>query len=77
LSNQQNPVGSLVAFSAWLKSLGRCQVTGYRWRKSGIVKTTRAFGRLYIAREEIARFERAAKRGELTPRRASDKEVAK
>src|SRR5438552_9919918 len=55
----------LIPFNRWLRSIGKSRVTGWNWRKQGIVKTTNIFGRIYISRTEIARFEARATSGEF------------
>ena len=61
----QETAGNLVSFYGWLESLDKTRTTGWRWRKDGLVKTVNIFGKLYITREEIARFERRAIAGEF------------
>jgi hypothetical protein len=57
--------GNLVSFDGWLDSLDKTRTTGWRWRKDGLIKTVNIFGKLYISRDEIARFERRALAGEF------------
>ncbi len=57
--------GTLVSFDGWLESLDKTRTTGWRWRKEGLIKTVNIFGKLYISRDEIARFERRALAGEF------------
>lgn len=64
-SSGSNPIGDLVSFDAWLASLDKTRTTGWRWRKGGVVKTENVFGKLYISREEISRFEARAAAGEF------------
>jgi hypothetical protein len=64
-------LGDVVPFDNWLKSIGRARVTGWKLRKSGAVKTINIFGRLYITRSEIARFEARAVAGEFVRHVAS------
>jgi len=59
---------NLIPFDDWLKSIGKGRVTGWNWRKSGTVTAIDIFGRLYIARSEIARFEARAINGEFVGR---------
>jgi hypothetical protein len=61
----ETTIGDLVPFDKWLKSIGRGRVTGWNWRKSGAVKAINIFGRVYITRAEIARFEARAAGGEF------------
>jgi hypothetical protein len=63
---QQFATSDLVAFEAWLSSINRTPVTGWRWRKRGLIRTTNILGRLYVSRKEIADFERRAAAGEFT-----------
>jgi hypothetical protein len=68
---QVNPIvphetsGNLVSFDGWLDTLDKTRTTGWRWRKEGLIKTVNIFGKLYISRDEIARFERRALAGEF------------
>lgn len=55
----------LTSFEYWLTSLGLTRTTGYRYRKQGLIQTTNIFGRLYVTREEIEKFERRAIAGEF------------
>lgn len=64
---------NLVSFYDWLESLGRTRGTGWRWRKKGIIQAVNVFGKLYISRDEIARFESRAMAGEF----ASENNVPK
>jgi hypothetical protein len=64
-NNSADSVGDLVPFDKWLKSIGRARVTGWNWRKTGAVKAINVFGRVYITRAEIARFEARANSGEF------------
>src|SRR5690606_21833627 len=57
---------SLVAFDHWLEERGSSRTTGYRYRKQGLVDTVNIFGRLFISRDEIARFEKRAIAGEFS-----------
>ena len=58
-------ISSLVAFDDWLRNINLTRVTGFRYRKRGLIDTVNVFGRLYITREEIARFEKRAIAGEF------------
>jgi len=59
------PPSDLVAFEAWLSSISRTAVTGWRWRKLGWIEVINIAGRLYISRAAIARFEEAAAAGKF------------
>jgi hypothetical protein len=68
---QKNPAnryetGGLVSFDLWIKQLGKARTTGWRWRRDGIVSTLNVFGKIYIQRSEIERFERRALAGEFS-----------
>lgn len=63
--NTHPPASGLLAFNRWLKDTGIGRATGWRWRRDGIIQTLNIYGRCYISREEIARFEEAAKLGEF------------
>jgi hypothetical protein len=63
--SSESNCGNLVPFDEWLRSIGKGRVTGWNWRKSGTVKAINIFGRLYITRSEIARFEARAANGEF------------
>ena len=58
-------LSQLTSFELWLASLGLTRTTGYRYRKQGLIQTTNIFGRLYVTREEIEKFERRAIAGEF------------
>ena len=66
--NSESNYGNLVPFDEWLRSIGKGRVTGWNWRKSGAVKAINIFGRLYVSRAEIARFEARATSGEFVGR---------
>jgi len=55
----------MVSFDAWLNSLNRTRCTGWRWRKHGLIITQNVFGKLYITRDEIERFEARALAGDF------------
>jgi hypothetical protein len=61
----------LVPFETWLTSLGLDRSTGYRYRQRGILTTVNIFGRLYITRDEIARFKKRALPGEFSQKHRS------
>jgi hypothetical protein len=71
----------LVAFERWRKAIPISRATGHRWRTSGVIKTVNIFGRVYIQRSEIERFERAAANGEFfreakCPRRHEEEQLS-
>lgn len=59
------PVGDLVPFDEWLASLGRSKVSGWRYRKRGVISTVNLMGRIFVSRAAIAEFERKALNGEF------------
>jgi hypothetical protein len=64
--NTRTAVSStLHSFDDWIRSLGKTRVTGYRYRKRGLIRTVNIFGRHYITQDEIARFEERAIRGDF------------
>jgi len=57
-NNGTIPAGNLVALDDWCRNgIKRKRQTVWRWRKKGLIKCMNMAGRLYIARDEIARFE--------------------
>jgi len=58
-------IGNIVSFDSWLNSINRTRCTGWRWRRDGLISTQNVFGKLYITRDEIARFEARALSGEF------------
>ena len=66
MKTQSTPLpGNLVSFDAWISSLDKTRGTGWRWRRAGVVETVNVFGKCYISREEITRFETRAAAGEF------------
>ena len=57
---------NLFAFDSFLRGRNLTRTTGYRYRKDGLLKTVNIYGRLYITREEIEKFERRAIAGEFS-----------
>jgi hypothetical protein len=65
-SNETTPAGNLVALDDWCKNgIMRTRQTVWRWRRKGLIKCSNNAGRLYIGRDEIARFEAMIANGEL------------
>ncbi len=56
---------NLFPLDDYIKGRGLTRHSGWRYRKLGIIKTVNIFGRLYITREEIARFEARAIAGDF------------
>ena len=62
---QTNSNRSLLAYRKWLADTGVSKTTGWRWIKSGWIRTINIAGRLYVTREEIESFEVRAGNGEF------------
>jgi hypothetical protein len=62
-------VGDLVPFDDWLKSIRKSRVTGWNYRRRGMISVVNVLGRLYVTRSEIARFESRATSGEFARHR--------
>lgn len=58
-------LSSLVSLDRYLESLGRSRTTFWRWQKRGLIQAVNVFGRKYVTRDEIRRFEQAAVSGLL------------
>jgi len=71
----QATTGNLVSYFGWLGTLGRTRTTGWRWRRSGLIEVVNIFGKLYVTRDEIARFERRAMSGEFHKETASPRKA--
>ena len=56
---------NLFAFDEYLKGRNLTRTTGYRYRKQGLLETVNIFGRLYVTRQEIEKFEARAIAGEF------------
>jgi hypothetical protein len=63
---EQQPASNLIPFDRWLDSIGRTSATGWRYRRLGWISTLNISGRVYVTRDEIARFEERAARGEFS-----------
>ena len=63
--NNTSP-SQLFSFEDWLRGRGLTRTTGYRYRRDGLLQTVNIFGRLYITRDEIEKFERRAIAGEFS-----------
>jgi len=63
--HQETP-SNLISYDHWLNGLNKTRVTGFRWRKLGLIETVNIFGRLYVTREGVAEFERRAIAGEFS-----------
>jgi hypothetical protein len=56
----------LIAFSAWLRQLGRSDTTGWRWAKAGWLHPINIAGRPYLTGEDIKQFRARAEAGEFS-----------
>ncbi len=65
--NQESPeqVGKLISLETWAKTIGRTRYSLWRWRRDGVIKTVNCFGKIYITRDEIERFEQQALAGDF------------
>ena len=62
---------NLYPFDQWLAGRGLSRTTGYRYRRAGIIEVVEIYGRLYITKEQISRFEARAMNGEFRRRAES------
>jgi hypothetical protein len=62
----QSPTASLVLFDRWLRSIPLTPATGWRYRKRGWITTVNVCGRVFITKDEIAKFESRAVAGEFS-----------
>lgn len=62
---QSGPTPGMVSWQKWLRDLGRTEITGYRWRKAGLIHPINIFGKLYLTAEEQQRFQTRAQAGEF------------
>jgi hypothetical protein len=63
--NNDNSKCGMRSFEKFLAQVGRDAVTGWRWRKKGLIQTVNVFGRLYVTDSEAERFIRRAESGEF------------
>jgi hypothetical protein len=61
---------TLVPWEKWMKDMNLSRATAYRHRIAGRIVAITIFGKLYVSRAEIARFEERAKAGEFARHRA-------
>lgn len=59
------PGRAVVALNHWLAQVGVTQITAWRWRKRGWLKTVNIAGRQYLTQEAIDEFHRRAVSGEF------------
>jgi len=58
-------IPKMISLNKWLETMGVTSITGWRWRKRGILKTVNIYGRQYISAEAAADFCRRAEAGEF------------
>jgi hypothetical protein len=62
---EHSTASNLVSYDRWLSDVGITPTTGWRWRKRGVIETVNIYGRIYISRQQIARFEQRAAAGDF------------
>jgi hypothetical protein len=67
---------NLIALDLWRNEFGKTAATIWRWRKKGWLQVVNIAGRLYVSRDEIARFEARAGSGEFAKVHKSPKRKA-
>ncbi len=60
-----NP-STLIPLDQYLRGRGLTRTTGYRYRRKGLITAVNIYGRLYLTKDEIKRFEERAIRGEFS-----------
>jgi len=60
---------TLVPWEKWMKDMDISRATAYRHRIAGRITTISIFGKRYVSRAEIARFEERANAGEFALKR--------
>jgi predicted site-specific integrase-resolvase len=66
--NDDMSIGSgsaVISLSRWLDEVGVTQITAWRWRRRGWLKTVNIAGRQYLTQEAIDEFHRRAVAGEF------------
>jgi len=58
--------GAVVSLTKWLAEVGVTQITAWRWRRRGWLKTVNIAGRQYLTQEAIDEFHRRAVAGEFS-----------
>jgi len=59
-------VSNLIALDHWREQIGKTAATIWRWRQLGWLTTVNINGRVYLNRDEIAKFEERAAAGEFS-----------
>jgi hypothetical protein len=60
------PASNLLVYDRWLQEIGRTPASGWRYRRRRWISTINIAGRLYVTRDEVARFEARAAAGEFS-----------
>jgi hypothetical protein len=61
----QTAQAGLMSLRRWCRDAGVSEVSAWRWRKRGWIRSINIAGRQYIALEEIDRFTKRAAAGEF------------
>jgi len=73
----QSIASNLVALDQWREQIGKTAATIWRWRRLGWLTTLNINGRVYLTRDEIARFEARAASGEFAkPHKTPNRKAA-
>jgi hypothetical protein len=56
---------AVISLNRWLAQVGITQITAWRWRRRGWLKTVNIAGRQYLTQEAIDEFHRRAVAGEF------------
>ena len=64
-SNSAPTTTTVISLSKWLQQVGVTNITGWRWRKKGWLKTVNIAGRQYLTQEAIEEFHRRVVAGEF------------
>jgi len=65
VSNNLQTCPAVIALNRWLVQVGVTQITAWRWRRRGWLKTVNIAGRQYLTQEAIEEFHRRAVAGEF------------
>ncbi len=68
-NDTQPAAANLVSFDAWYREMNISESTAHRYRARGMITTLTIFGKLYLTRAEIAKFESRAQAGEFAKKR--------
>jgi hypothetical protein len=71
------PASNLLAYDRWLQDFGRTPASGWRYRRRRWISTINIADRLYVTRDEVARFEARAAAGEFSkPHKTPNRKAA-